>query len=372
MKSPLRVGLVAGSLNVEHLRGMGRYLLDMSACTRPEDALSWVLFGDDPRQPMHLPEGVPAKADVFEFKGDRFRLWEQIGVPQRGLRHGVDLLHYAENTMAWWQPVPSVVTVHDTLPWESGQPSFYWDRLLPAALHRCAHVITISENSRLDILKHWPALASKLTVIPHGIADAYFADDHPAGSAALDQALGGRPYLVYLGGPMARKRFDWALDVLAHTPLPGLQLVACGFGESARAEAERQVPEPLRGRVHFAPFISDDELRALYRGARAVLYPTLYEGFGFPAVEAQASGVPALFSALGSLGELVGPLAWVLPPHDRQAWVAKVQEAVALPYAVRAELTQQARHWARRFQWRESYRKHLAVYEQVAQRANIE
>ena len=64
----------------------------------------------------------------------------------------------------------------------------------------------------------------------------------------------------------------------------------------------------MRQRVHFAPFLEDAELQQLYRGATAVLYPTLYEGFGFPVVEAHAAGVPCIFSALGSLAELVGPV----------------------------------------------------------------
>jgi glycosyltransferase involved in cell wall biosynthesis len=362
--TPLKIGLIAGSLNGEHVRGMGKYLLEMSACTQPADALSWVFFGDNASQPMRLPPKIDAKADVFEVKGHRFHLWEQLGMPLRQKRHRVDLLHYAENTLALWQPVPSVVTVHDTIPWETGEPSFYWDKLLPAALHRCAHVITISESSRNDILKHWPRLESKLTVIPHGIDAAFFGDEEPSPPALL-QELQGKPYLLYLGGPMARKRFDWALEVLGRTPLPDLQLIAIGFGGKARAEAARQVPDPLRSRVHFAPFVDDAALRALYRQAQAVLYPTLYEGFGFPAVEAQASGVPVLMSALGSLKELIGPLAVVLPAHDVEAWVAAVLEACARPEHARADLAQRAQSWAGRFAWSVSYEKHLSVYRQV-------
>ncbi len=361
---PLKIGLIAGSLNGEHVRGMGKYLLEMSACTQPADELSWVFFGDNASQPMRLPQGVDSEADVFELKGHRFHFWEQLGIPLRQRRHKVDLLHYAENTVAWWQPVPSVVTVHDTIPWESGEPSFYWDRLLPAALHRCAHVITISESSRQDILKHWPRLEPKLTVIPHGIDAAYFGDAEPKAPPLL-QDLQGKPYLLYLGGPMARKRFDWALEVLARTPLPDLQMIAIGFGGKAREQATLSVPESVRGRVHLAPFVDDDELRALYRKAQAVLYPTLYEGFGFPAVESQASGVPVLMSALGSLKELIGPLAVVLSAQDIEAWVAAVLDACSRAPAQREALALKARTWAERFAWQQSYEQHLGIYRRV-------
>ena len=362
--SRLKIGLTATSLNCEHLRGMGKYLLEMTGRTRAEDSIDWVFFGQNKYETFHRPNGVPVSVDLFDLKGDRLHLWEQIGVPLRGRHHKVDVLHYTENSMSWWQPVPSVITIHDTIPWESGEPSFYWDRLLPRALHRCAHVITISESSRQDILKHWPRLEPKLTVIPHGIDAAYFGDDE-AKTPTMLKDLQGKPYLLYLGGPMARKRFDWALEVLGRTPLADLQLIAIGFGGKARAEARRNVPEPMRSRVHFAPFVDDEALRALYRQAQAVLYPTLYEGFGFPAVEAQASGVPVLMSALGSLKELIGPLAVVLPAHDVEAWVAAVLEACARPTAARAELAQRARSWAERFAWSVSYEKHLSVYRQV-------
>ena len=363
---PLHVGLVATSLNTEHLRGMGRYLYDMTACTRPEHGMRWTVLGDDRRQPLLLPPGVDAIADVFDFRGHRFHLWEQLGVPLRAGRHNVDVLHYAENGLALWQPRPSVVTIHDTIPWESDRDSYYLHRLLPAALRRCAAVITISESSRKDILARWPELEPKLTVIPHGIQDEYFADDAAAIHPAMTKALAGRQYLVYMGGSMQRKRFDWALQVLVHCNQTDLHMVACGFGSNSRDVAAASLPDALRGRVHFAPYLSDTELRALYRGAQAVLYPTLYEGFGFPAVEAQASGVPVLFSPLGSLSELIGPLAYTMDADDMPAWVASVERARNLGEA-RAGMARQARAWARRFQWSASFAQHLAVYKRARQ-----
>lgn len=370
--SPLRVGLVATCLNTEHVRGMGKYLLEMSAQAGPEDAIDWTLFGQDNSQPMLRPRGQPVQTDVFDFRGDRFHLWEQIGLPLRARRHQLDVLHCTENSLCWWQPVPTVVTVHDTLPWENGDLNAvehgYWHRLLPAAMRRCAHIITISECSRQDILARWPELERKLTVIPHGIDAQYFAPPTAALPPTLRQALAGAPYLVYMGGPMARKRFSWALEVLAATPNSAVKLVACGFGKAAREQASAALPPALAARVLFAEFLSDAELLALYQDARAVLYPTLYEGFGFPAVEAQAAGTPVIFSALGSLKELIGPLAKVVPADDLPAWVAGVNFALSLTDTARRELATQASAWAARFRWSESFSRHAAVYRQVGQR----
>ena len=369
---PLRVGISATSLNTAHLRGMGKYLLEMCSQARPTDGVAWTLFAQDARRPMHLPREQPVTTDIFDYPGDRFSLWEQVGTPQRLGRHGLDVMHYAENTMAWWQPCPAVVTIHDTIPWEMETDTrwqrWYWHQLMPAAFRRCAAVVTISESSKRDILARWPDLEPKLTVIPHGIEAAYFEPPSSTLPASLTAELAGARYAVYLGGPMQRKRFDWAVQTLAAQPDATLKLVACGFGADARKAARQALPHELQGRVLFAEFLSDAELLALYRGAVAVLYPTLYEGFGFPAVEAQAAGVPVIFSPLGSLAELVGPLTTLVPAQDLPAWSAALHEAATLSPEARADKAALASAWAQGFRWGESWRRHLEVYRRVAAR----
>lgn len=371
----LKVGLVARCLNTEHVRGMGKYVFELLRQSEQRAEMQWRVLGDDLRYGMTVPPSARIVSDIFPFRGDRFAAWEQLGVPLRTRKLDIDLLHATEGALAWWQPKPTVVTLHDTLAWEERGDTLgartYWDHLMPAALKKCAAVITISERSRTDILQRWPWLEPKLTVIPHGIDAAYFSDDETALPAALEQQLAGAPYALYLGGPMQRKRAAWAIEVLAACRRPDLKLVMCGFGAAARREASAALAPQLQGRVLFAEFVSDAELRALYRGARAVLYPTLYEGFGFPAIEAQAAGVPVIFSALGSLTELIGPLSVVVPPYDLQAWVAALDQACAgVNQAQRAQQVHEAARWVRKFAWSESFDRHLAVYRRVSAAAS--
>lgn len=365
----LKVGMVARCLNTEHIRGMGKYAFELLSHSKQHPGMHWRLFGDDPRFGMVTPAGANLESEIFTFRGDRFRAWEQVGLPLRLRQREIDVLHATEGALPLWQPKPTVVTLHDTLAWEERPDTLgartYWDRLVPAALKKCAAVITISECSRNDILARWPWLEPKLTVIPHGIDKEYFMDEQGSLPPALAQKLAGAPYAVYLGGPMKRKRADWAIEVVAASRHADLKLVMCGFGKAARTIAEAELSPHLRDRVIFAEFLSDVELRALYRGARAVLYPTLYEGFGFPAVEAQAAGVPVLFSPLGSLKELIGPLAMVVPPYDRDAWVAALDDCVSMGER-RGELARAAAQWVRRFAWAESFDRHLAVYRQAS------
>jgi alpha-1,3-rhamnosyl/mannosyltransferase len=348
---------------------MGQYVFELVKQSQPQHQLEWHLFADDVRSPMTVPQGPKTMVDVFSFRGDRFQLWEQLGLPLRTLKRHVDLLHCTETTLPLWQPKPTVVTVHDTLPWdkidEEKSTSFYFNKLLPAAMNKSAAIITISESSKHDILKRWPWLESKLSVIYHGIANEYFTEEHTEIPSSLREYLGNAPYVVYLGGPMERKRFTWALQVLSSCAQKSVKLVACGFNAEAREKAYESLPTEMHGRVHFAEFLSNSDMRALYRKSQAVLYPTLYEGFGFPAVEAQAAGVPVLFSPLGSLQELVGPLAFVLPPFELDAWQNALTEALSMGPGL-AEKAQAAKRWARSFSWSESFEKHLAVYRQVA------
>ncbi|MBL8276165.1 MAG: glycosyltransferase family 4 protein [Pelomonas sp.] len=366
----LQIGIIARTLNVPHLRGTGRYVQELLRNTQPGDDVRWTAYGHDPGQAFKVPQPLQGRAEVFDFRGDRFHLWEQLGLPMRLRGSGVQLLHGAENTLPIWQPVPCIVTIHDTVLWEEdrrGLDRHYLHDVQGMAYRRCAHVITISESSRRDIAARWPFLADRLTVVPHGIGDEFFSDQRSPMPPTLAQSLAGAPYLLYLGGAQARKRFDWALELLARCGRDDLHLIGCGFG-AGTAPLER-VPPALRGRVHFAPFVDDGELVTLYRGAQAAIYPTLYEGFGFPAVEAQAAGTPVLFSPVSSLVDLVGPLAWTNPPEDFDGWLASLKEVLALPAPARAEKAAQGMAWARRFSWRRSVEGHFEVYRAVLERA---
>ncbi len=365
----LRIGLVARCLNTTHIRGMGKYVFELIRQSQIHGDLDWCLFADDIREQMAIPQGAHAQADVFEFRGDRFHLWEQIGLPLRTFKRNIDLLHCTESTLPLWQPKPTVVTVHDTLMWDElngGKlEKIYFNSLLPAAMDKCTAIITISESSKKDILNKWPWCESKLSVIPHGIASEYFSEAHLELPLRLQSQIGEAPYIVYLGGPSERKRFSWALNILAHCKHTPLKLIACGFGAEARHQACDNLPPELRNNVHFAEFLPDSDLLALYKNARAVLYPTLYEGFGFPAVEAQAAGIPVIFSALGSLAELIGPLAMVVPPFDLDAWLAALDEALAMG-ETRLQKARAAKAWAQKFTWSASFEQHLAVYVKAA------
>ena len=124
------------------------------------------------------------------------------------------------------------------------------------------------------------------------------------------------------------------------------------------------VPRNLQDRLFLAPFVDEADMPHLYMRAAAVLYPSLYEGFGLPVVEAQAVGTPVLFSDVGRLSELRGPGAVVLPVDDLTAWVREVNEIVnSRPLPGGPDRI--SREWARQYGWDACIDRTLAVYDAV-------
>lgn len=363
----LTIGIDARSLTVDRLRGMGNYLCGMVGALSEEPGLAWHFFSDRPDRPFQtpLPADRAAALVTMDCPGSRFQLWEQTVLPAQARWRDIDVLHCAQNSAPLWQPVPVVVTIHDTMTWDRDEAvpaGFYRDRLLPRAFARAAALITISEQSKRDIVRRWPALAPKLHVVPHGI-ERSFLDTQPGPLDNLLRAAGIRePYLLYSGGLMPRKRLAWAIEIFAALDEAALQLVVLGV-PAERHEASRAALAPeLRERVCFAPFVPRAAMPRLYQNAAAVLYPTLYEGFGFPALEAQAAGTPVLMSGLGSLAELAGPGAIVLAPEDRASWIAAARRVVSERHGP----SEAARRWARGFSWERSAAAHLAIYRRAA------
>jgi alpha-1,3-rhamnosyl/mannosyltransferase len=138
--------------------------------------------------------------------------------------------------------------------------------------------------------------------------------------------------------------------------------VLCGLVEPNAPHWKEQLPPHLRPRLTCLGFVPEELLPGLYANAAAVLYPTLYEGFGLPALEAQAVGTPVLMTDGGSLRELAGPGAVVLPAEDMSAWVSAARTVLDQGKPTAAA----ARAWASGFSWKAAFRKTLDVYKAAA------
>jgi glycosyltransferase involved in cell wall biosynthesis len=365
---PMRVALDARCLNVDHLRGMGKSIYEFMQRTASSGAVEWHLLSNRPDLPMHVPSDA-CQVSVFETRGYRFNTWEQYSLPAAASKLGADVLHAPATTAPWWQPVPTVVTVHDAIPWQGNDPAwpagFHRDRLLPAAYQKAGAVITVSNTSRRDILAKWPQLTPRMHVVSPGVDERYLEAMPDHKPIVIGDRVVSEPYLLYLGGSDARKRLTWALQAWWTGTNSRASLVVCGLEASAHAQVLASVPRHLHERLFLAPFVSEDDMPRLYMRATAVLYPSLYEGFGMPVIEAQAVGTRVLFSDVGSLTELKGPGAVVLPVDDLQAW-ARMIEVLLQSRTSTFGPDRIARAWARQYSWDSYTSRTLDVYASIA------
>ena len=363
---PLRVAVDGRCLNVTGLRGMGKSLHQFISRTAASGAVEWHVLADRPDLPMHVPH-EDCHVSVFETRGYRVAAWEQYSLPAAARRVRADVLHAPATTAPWWQPVPTVITIHDTIPWQTGEgtrPGFYRDRVLPAAYRQARAIITISNTSRRDILALWPELEPKLHIISPGVDERYLVAVRDRQPIVVDNRVVPEPYLLYLGGAEPRKRLLWALQAW-WSAAGDATMVVCGLEATAHDRIRNSVPRHVRDRLVIAPYVAEEDMPRLFMRATAVLYPTLYEGFGMPAVEAQAVGTPVLFSDVGSLTELKGPGAVILPVDDLSAWVRAINELLQSPSPT-DRLNHVARGWARQYSWDAYTSRTLDVYASVA------
>ena len=249
-RGSLHVGVDARCLNARRPWGGGNYLTGIVSELARSGAVNWSFFSNRPDLPFHKPPGVDDRpVYLFDCPGNRFQIWEQVALPAQARYRGVDALHCPFSSLPLWQPIPTVVTLHDTIEWDDHElpRSPYMDRLLPRAFARCAAVVTPSSHSRDDIVRRWPEMSDKLSVVPHGI-DHRFLNIAPGKLTPDLVALGVKePYLVYCGGELARKRLDWTIETFEAIEDPEPLLIMCSISEERHANIIAQLqPETRR------------------------------------------------------------------------------------------------------------------------------
>jgi glycosyltransferase involved in cell wall biosynthesis len=308
------------------------------------------------------------------YKPWRMLIWagQMARVGFDRLLPGGRLFHATEHLLLPLRSVPTVLTVHDLifrhLP-EHHKPlnRWYLNWSLPLYCRRATHVITISECTRRDLIAAYDVAPEKVSVI-HEAADPRFAPQAPDRVAAVRRRYGlPERYLLFVGTIEPRKNLTRLLRAFEAVHREGLSdaLVVVGkqgwlYGDFF-AELEAS---PVREAVVLPGYVPDGDLPAIYAGAQALVWPSLYEGFGLPVLEAMACGTPVACSGTSSLPEVGGEAALYFDPASQGAITDAVRRLLG-DADLRAELVGRGFERAARFSWDRVAAETEAVYEAV-------
>jgi glycosyltransferase involved in cell wall biosynthesis len=319
-----------------------------------------------------LLDGFPPRFEPVAEESAGYSISELTRLPWRLWRDRLDLFHATHYVLP---PLPrgrAVVTIHDIihLLYPQFLPSraahFYASFMIRRALARADRIITVSYNSKRDLVDYFGVGSSRIEVIYNGVSTR-FRSDIPEDERSRVAAKYGlsTPYLLFLGGEKPHKNLQAVVRAFAEArrtaDLPhGLAIAGPPPRSEARLEALVHALDLTR-HVFRPGLVEDEDLPGLVAGADVLLYPTLYEGFGLPVVEAMACGTPVLTSATSALQEIAGGYAYLVDPMDVEA-ISRGIVALATDEKVRSDFRELGRKRALDFSWDKAAEKTLEVY----------
>jgi glycosyltransferase involved in cell wall biosynthesis len=317
--------------------------------------------------------------------------WSVVGLPKAAAKAGVDVIHAPAYTAPLWSRIPTVLTIHDVSYERHPEWYPYHRDVLRRAFYRrsaraASHLLTDSRFSAGEIAAAYGIGRDRITVAPLGVS-AVFAPSAPlevrlkpdtteglkpdTTNALASQLPAGvtRPFLLHVGDLHERRNLATVVHALLQTQTaPGMPLLTLvlagidrGVGDSLSALAKTGKPDA----VVSLGTVSDDQLLALYRAASALVYPSRYEGFGLPVLEAMACGTPVIASRAASIPEVLGDAGTLLDPDDVAGWAAAI-EMVVRDDGLRERMRKAGLARAGEFTWARTARLTLNVYRQVA------
>jgi glycosyltransferase involved in cell wall biosynthesis len=319
---------------------------------------------------------VPRSRIVTEGRFPLRAVWMQTVLPLLLSKIRPDLCHFTNFLGPRFADVPYVVTFHDmTLELLPGCHT--WKKraltrsLTPEIARRARLIITPSESARRDVSRLFGIPEGKIRAIPHAPDDSFRPRRDRESVRAIEKRYGVRPpYLLYVGTLEPRKNLARAMTAFSRiaSRFPEHRFYLAGDLGWQSKDLLRTLGElPHRERVRRLGYVAEDDLPALYSNAELFVYPSLYEGFGFPVVEAMACGVPVLTSDTSSLVEIAEGAALLVDPLDLDALTEAMERGLEDSRA-RERLSRAGMARALSFSWERSTRETLAVYEEALER----
>jgi glycosyltransferase involved in cell wall biosynthesis len=372
----MRIGIDArfyGSLG----KGLGRYterLITHLEQLAPED--EFVVFLRQENWEHYKPASPRFTKQLADFRW--YSVAEQRQMPRLVRSAGIDLMHYPHFNVPLLSPKPFIVTIHDLIlthfPTRRATtlgPLTYWIKqmayriTLSRAVSHAAHILTVSNFTKQDIQQYFGYDPKKITVTYEAV-DSFPKSDADDSALVQNAGISGR-YLLYVGNAYPHKNLEQFISLLKALPpkYADLSLVVVCKPDYFLDRFRNQVREAgLESRVIFPGYVDDATLGALYRKAHAYVFPSLYEGFGLPPLEAMAQGTPVISSNAACMPEVLGNAAIYFNPKDVHGMLAALDRLDDLTFRQAQILA--GKQWIKRYSWRALAEQTLAVYHKVS------
>lgn len=301
--------------------------------------------------------------------------FEQQDFPRAAARIGADLAHIPYWGAPLVSPIPMVVTIHDLIPlllpaYRGGPPARLYTALVAASARGASAVLTDSEHSRQDILKHLHLPAGRVSAIPLACGEGY----RPEPDNALDEAVRKKydlppEYILYLGGFDVRKNVEGLLKFAAYVKASEVPLVLAGHLPEEITPRFADVPRLIQSMgvgdvVQLIGPVDEADKPSLYRMAKCFVFPSFYEGFGLPVLEAMACGTPVVAADTSSLAEIVGDAGFLIGPDDIERLAGAIV-SILVDEDLARDLSRKGRRRAAQFSWDRTARETATIYRKV-------
>ena len=393
----MRVAIDVRSLEIHRTRGLGRYARNLvNSISQIDSENEYLLFYRRGIKPGDLEVGDNFKGRNVLLKRCKNphrldEIMDQSLLPMEILLNGrIDVFHSLSSVTPYLKTYKSIVTVPDLIPFVLNEKKI--DKLLlnlrfrewlwMKSLRKADRIITFSENSKKDIIELLGIPEEKIEVI-YLSADARFGPvrDRQAITKIMGQYSVNQKFVLYVGGFSGHKNIERLVRAFYEFSLSSdveWQLVLAGKLPDEKIENadDQTINEPVRkieslvaklgldAKVIFTGFVPEEDLPSLYSAANIFVFPSLYEGFGLPPLEAMACGTPVVASNTSSLPEVIGDAGVLVNPFSITEIISAMRSVLKSKSRQR-EMSCKGVERARRFSWEETARKTLTVYQQV-------
>ncbi len=356
----------------DHFPGIGRYVSNLARAMvgelQPGEKL--VLLVDGARPSAWPLPSVGERVEHVVTAVSPFSLAQQWHIPRLLRQHGATIYHTPYYLMPYLPGVPTVLTLYDLIPqlfpdYYPAHTRYLINLTTRLALRRADQVIVISEATRHDIQYQFNAYAKKMTAVPLA-PDPRFCPQPMQEVERIRQQYQLPPtYVLYLGINKPHKNLVRLVEAWTAVHSASVQLVIAGAWDGRYPEAKEQAQVLGSSKtIRFLGPVADADLPALYSGAYFFIFPSLYEGFGLPVIEAMACGTAVITSHTSSLPEVGGKAAIYINPNDTADITRQIKHLLDNPTFI-AEYQQKSLAQAQKFTWRDTAVSTLNLYRQL-------